>query len=187
MRGSGVLIYSFGVSVDGFIADRDGHFAWTAPSDDLFAFHLERIRELGSTILGRRLYEAMTVWETDPALRDTPLHVGFADAWAALPKVVFSRTLTKVRGRARLATRALDDEVALATRDGALVEIGGAGLAGQAFEQGLLDEIRIFRHPVVVGGGIRHLPAIARTTRLDLVEARTFDSKVGYERYRVCR
>jgi hypothetical protein len=91
------------VSVDGFIADREGGFGWTAPSDELFAFHLARVRELGGYLLGRGLYEMMLVWETDPSLRDTEAGSAFADVWCALPKVVFSRTLDAVQGNARLA------------------------------------------------------------------------------------
>ena len=68
-----MLIYSMSVSVDGFIADREGGFEWTPPSEELFGFHLEQIRELGGYLLGRRLYETMLVWETDPSLRDDEL------------------------------------------------------------------------------------------------------------------
>ena len=64
------------------------------------------------------------------------------------------------------------------------VEIGGAGLAAQAFELGLVDELRVFRYPVVVGGGTPYLPPVAEDVRLDLIESRTFDSRVIYERYR---
>jgi dihydrofolate reductase len=88
-----MLIYSMGVSVDGFIADREGRFGWTVPDEELFGFHLARVRELGCHLCGRKLYETMLVWETDPSLRDTELHTAFADVWCALPKVVFSRTL----------------------------------------------------------------------------------------------
>src|SRR5436190_18589509 len=95
-----MLIYSMSVSVDGFIADREGAFAWGAPSDELFAFHLERVRGLGCHLCGRRLYETMLVWETDPSLRDDELGAAFADVWCALPKVVFSRTLDSVQGNA---------------------------------------------------------------------------------------
>ena len=65
-----MLIYSMGVSVDGFIADREGAFGWSVPSDEQFRFHLEEVRDLGCHLLGRRLYETMLVWETDPSLRD---------------------------------------------------------------------------------------------------------------------
>ena len=180
-----MLIYSMGVSVDGFIADRDGAFDWGVPSDEQFRFHLEQVRELGSCLLGRRLYETMLVWETDPSLQDNEDTTAFADAWRALPKVVFSRTLDSVQGNARLAEGLVAEEVAAAL--GATdedVEIGGAGLAAQAFELGLVDELRIFRYPVVVGGGTPYLPPVTEDVRLDLIETRTFDSRVIYERYR---
>jgi dihydrofolate reductase len=179
------LIYSMGVSVDGFITDREGGFAWTVPDEELFGFHLARVRELGCHLCGRKLYETMLVWETDSSLRDTELHAAFADVWCALPKVIFSRTLDSVHGNARLAEGSVAEEVATAL--GATdkdVEIGGAGLAAQAIELGLVDELRMFRHPVIVGGGTPFLPAIAEDVRLDLLETRTFGSRVVYERYR---
>jgi dihydrofolate reductase len=180
-----VLIFSMSVSVDGYIADRDGAFAWHVPSDELFAFHLARVRGLGAHLCGRRLYETMLPWETDAALRNTELGAEFADVWSALPKVVFSRTLRSVEGNARLATSSVAEEVATALgptdRD---VEIGGPGLAATAIELGLVDELRIFRMPIVVGGGTPYLPPVTESISLDLVETRTFDKHVIYERYR---
>lgn len=180
-----MLIYSMGVSVDGFIADRDGEFGWGVPSDELFRFHLARVGGLGGYLLGRRLYETMLGWETDPSPRDDEAGAAFADVWRALPKVVFSRTLDGVRGNARLAEGSVAEEItaALGAPDED-VEIGGAGLAAQAFELGLVDELRVFRHPVVVGGGTPLLPPVTEDIRLDLIETRTFNSRVIYERYR---
>ena len=180
-----MLIYSMGVSVDGFIADRDGAFDWGVPSDEQFRFHLEQVRELGSCLLGRRLYETMLVWETDPSMRDDEAQAAFADLWCALPKVVFSRTLDRVEGNARLAERSLAEEVAaeLGATDKP-VSIGGPGLAAQAVELGLVDELRMFRHPVVVGGGTPFLPPVTERIAMDLIESRTFGSRVIFERYR---
>jgi len=173
------------VSVDGFIEDREGGFEWSAPDAELFEFHLGEVRELGGCLLGRRLYETMVVWETDPSLRGSELEAEFADAWSALPKVVFSRTLDRVEGNARLAEGSLAEEAAaaLAATDKD-VEVGGAGLAGAAIELGLVDEMRMFRYPIVVGGGTPFLPPISERLPLELVEARTFGSKVVLERYR---
>jgi dihydrofolate reductase len=179
-----MLIYSMSVSVDGFIADREGGFGWTAPSEELFRFHLALVSELGGYLLGRRLYETMLVWETDPSLRETELRAAFADVWCALPKVVFSRTLDSVQGNARLAEASVAEEAAAALdatdKD---VSIGGAGLAAQAFELGLVDELRMFRYPFVVGGGTPFLPPVTEDVPLDLIETRTFGSRVIYERY----
>jgi dihydrofolate reductase len=110
-----MLIYSMSVSVDGFIADREGAFGWTAPSEELFRFHLSQVRELGGYLCGRRLFETMLVWETDPSLR--------------------------------------------------------------------ADELRMFRYPVVVGGGTPFLPPVTADVPLELIETRTFGSRVIFERY----
>jgi dihydrofolate reductase len=190
-----MLIYSMGVSVDGFIADREGAFGWTAPDEEQFRFHIAQVRALGAYLCGRRLYETMLVWETDPSMRESELGdprapvpaeaaAAFADVWCAIPKVVFSRTLDSVQGNARLAEASVAEEAAAALeatdKD---VSIGGAGLAAAAIELGLVDELRMFRHPVVVGGGTPFLPPVTEDVPLDLIETRTFGSRVIYERY----
>jgi dihydrofolate reductase len=179
-----MLIVSMGVSVDGFIKDRDGSFNWSGPDDEQFRFHIEQVRELGACLLGRNLYESMVVWETDPAMRAQEDHAEFADVWSAIPKVVFSHALETVEGNARLATGTLAEEVATALaateKD---IEIGGAGLAGQAVELGLVDEFRIFRYPVIVGGGTPLIPPVTDQIDLELIETRTFSSRVIFERY----
>ncbi len=130
----------------------------------------------------------MLVWETDPSLRDTEAGAAFAEVWCALPKVVFSRTLDRVEGNARLAGASLAEEVAAARRAaGGDVGIGGAGLASAAIALGLVDELRMFRHPILTGGGTPFLPAVTETVPLELIEARTFASRVVFERYRVGR
>src|SRR3954471_6232625 len=179
-----MLIYSMGVSVDGFIADREGAFAWGVPSDEQFRFHLAEVRGLGAYFCGRRLYETMLPWETDASMRVDELRSDFADAWCALPKVVFSRTLDSVQGNARLAEASVAEEVAAAL-DGTRkdISIGGAGLASAAIELGLVDELHIFRNPIVVGGGTPFLPPVTEDVPLDLIETRTFGSRVVYERY----
>ena len=178
-----MLIYSTSVSVDGFIADREGAFSWSVPDADLLRFHVAQTRELGGFLLGRRLYETMLVWETDPSMRDSELDAAFADAWCAIPKIVFSRTLDRVQGNARLANASLADEAAAALdatdKD---VAIGGAGLAAAAIELALVDELRMFRKPVIVGGGTPFLPPVSEHILIDLIETRTFGSVI-YERY----
>ena len=120
-----MLIYSMNVSVDGFVADREGAFGWTVPNEELFRFHTAQIRELGGYLLGRRLYETMLPWETDPSMRDNELGdprapvpaeaaAAFAEVWGAIPKVVFSRTLDSVQGNARLTEASVAEEAAVA-------------------------------------------------------------------------
>lgn len=179
-----MLIYSMSVSVDGFITDREGAFGWTVPTEEQFRFSLAQVGELGGYLCGRRLYETMLVWEMDPLMRENELGAAFADVWCALPKVVFSRTLDSVQGNARLTEASVAEEVAAALdatdKD---VSIGGAGLAAAAIELGLVDELRMFRNPVIVGGGTPFLPPVTEVVRLDLIETRTFGSRVVYERY----
>jgi dihydrofolate reductase len=86
-----------------------------------------------------------------------------------------------------LATAPLADEIqALLASTGNDVEIGGAALAGQAFQLGLIEDIRIFRHPVVLGGGTPFFPSTATTAQLELLETRSFEPGIIFEHYRVC-
>ena len=121
-------------------------------------------------------------------MRDNAPGAAFADVWCAIPKVVFSRTLESVQGNARLAEVSLAEEAAAALdATDEDVEIGGAGLAAQAIGLDLVDELRMFRYPVVVGGGTPFLPPVTDDMALNLVETRTFGSRVIYERYRRAR
>ncbi len=174
-----------GVSADGFIADRDGGFDWSEPDEELFRFHLQQVASSAASCWVAGSTRPWLVWETDASLRDTPLGAAFADAWCAIPKVVFSRTLDGVQGHARLAEATLAEEIAgaLASTDKD-VGIGGAGLAATAIELGLVDELSMFRHPIVVGGGTSFFPPVAEGIRLELVETAEFGSRVIYERYR---
>ena len=179
------LIYSMNVSADGFIAGPDGDFGWSAPDEELHRFHNERVRTLGGHLLGRRLYETMVYWENaheDPAATDYALE--FAGIWKALPKVVFSKTLDNVVGNSRLARAGIAEEVAeLQERTGKDVAIGGAGLAAEAMRLGLIDDFSLFVNPTVTGGGTPFFPTLAESFPLQLVERRTFGSKVVYLRY----
>ena len=130
----------------------------------------------------------MLPWETDPSMRGSELGAAFADVWCAIPKVVFSRTLDSVQGNAWLAEASVAEEAAAGLdATGKDVAIGGAGLAAAAIELGLVDELRMFRNPVVVGGGTPFLPPVTEEVPLDLVETRTFGARVIYERYRRAR
>ena len=179
------LIYSMSVSLDGFITGPDGNFDWSAPDEELHRFHNERVRALGGHVLGRRLYETMKYWETaqeDPVATDYALE--FAEIWKALPKVVFSDTLDEVVGNTRLAQGGVAEEVAeLQERSGKDVAIGGADLAAEAIRLGLVDDFQPFINPVIVGGGRPFFPSVDQIVHLNLVETRTFSSRVVYLRY----
>jgi dihydrofolate reductase len=180
------LIYSMGVSLDGFIVGPDGKFDWSAPDEELHRFHNRQTRELGVHLCGRRLYEVMLYWETADEDPSAPEHVlEFARIWQDLPKIVFSTTLETVEGNATLATGGVAEEVAkLKEQPGADVAVGGAGLASSLIELDLIDEYRLFVNPVIVGGGTPFFPAREERIDLELVETRTFSSRVVYVRYR---
>jgi len=140
--------------------------------------------------LGRRLYETMLYWETadqDSSLDDAESE--WTALWKPLPKVVFSTTLSAVQGNARLASGGLAEEIErLRAEPGeGDIAIGGATLAAEAAALGLIDEYRAMVYPVLVGGGIPYFPQQERRVDLDLVETRTFSSRVVYLRYRVTR
>lgn len=179
------LIYSMNPSLDGFVSGPDGTFDWSVPDEELHRFHNERIRALGGHLLGRRLYETMVYWETaleDPAATDYTRE--FAEIWQALPKVVFSKTLTEVVGNTRLARDGIAEEAAaMMERTGKDVAIGGAELAGAATKLGLVDEFHLFLNPVLVGGGKPLFPDLDRPIPLRLEETRTFGGDVVYLRY----
>ena len=180
------VIYSMNPSLDGYIAGPDGTFDWSAPDEELHRFHNERVRELGAHFLGRRLYETMVYWETADQDPSAPEHMlEFARLWQALPKIVFSNTLETVEGNTRLATGGIAEEVAaLKQQPGGDIAVGGAGLAASFIKLGLIDEYQIFVNPVVVGGGTPFFPALDEQINLELVETRTFGSRVVYLRYR---
>jgi dihydrofolate reductase len=180
------LIYSMSVSLDGFIAAPDGEIDWGVPDEELHRFHNQQVHEVGTHLLGRRLYETMLYWETaeeNPSAAEVELE--FARIWKSLPRIVFSKTLEKVEGNARLAREGVAEEVAkLKEQPGKDIAVGGAGLASTCIELGLVDDYRLFVYPVVLGGGTPYFPALEERINLELVETRTFASRVVYLRYR---
>ncbi|MGB0095484.1 MAG: dihydrofolate reductase family protein [Solirubrobacteraceae bacterium] len=180
------LIYSMGVSLDGFIAGPDGEIDWTAPDEKLHRFHNQQTRELGAHLCGRRLYEAMVYWETADEKPSASEHeLDFARIWKQLPKIVFSNTLEKVEGNARLVRSGVAEVLAeLKEQPGKELAVGGAGLASTVMNLGLIDEYRLFVSPVLLGGGTPYFPTLEARINLELVETRTFASRVVYLRYR---
>jgi dihydrofolate reductase len=181
------VTYSLSTSLDGYIVGPDGGFAWSEPDPELFLFATDEVRGLGAHLLGRRLYETMVYWETAEGL--SPAEQEFARIWNAVPKVVFSTTLTEVVGNARLATGGLAEEIERLRAepgDGA-IGVGGATLAAAAADLDLIDEYRIRVFPVLVGGGTRYFAHHGRRVDLELVGTRTFDSGVTFLHHRVVR
>jgi dihydrofolate reductase len=170
------------VSLDGYVTDRDGGLNWTGRDAELFRYVTDRTRELSAYVMGRRLYETMSYWETAEQADDDER--AWAAVWLALPKVVFSNTLTAVEGNARLATRGLAEELAALDGD---VAIGGPTLAAEAARLGLLGEYQPRVVPVLLGSGLPLYPRDAQRADLELVESRAFASQTVVSRYRVKR
>jgi len=181
------LIYSMSVSLDGFIAGPNGEIDWSAPDAELHRFHNQQVRESGTHLLGRGLYETMLYWETAEQNRSLPDHeLEFARIWKALPRVVFSRTLKEAEGSARLVKDgAVEQTARLKQEPGKDLAVGGAGLAATLIEAGLIDDFRLFVIPIVLGGGTPYFPALERPLNLELIETRSFDSPAVYLRYRL--
>ncbi len=174
------LIYATNVSLDGYIEDARGAFDWAPPDDDVFAAATALLRSVGTLLYGRRLYETMSVLETNPALAD------FANAWRAADKVVYSSTLTAASTSTTRLERHFDPDAVqrLKAETTSNFTIGGANLAARAFEAGLVDECQLFVWPMILGGGKPALPDGVRTD-LELLDEHRFGNGVVHLRYRV--
>ncbi|HEY3311357.1 MAG TPA: dihydrofolate reductase family protein [Anaerolineales bacterium] len=180
------LIYSALSSLDGYIEDVEGKFDWAAPDEEVHGFINNLERSAGTYLLGRRMYETMQVWETDPDLAsDSPITRDYAEIWQAANKIVYSRTLGAVSTRKTKLQRSFDPEPIRQLKEAAEqdISIGGAELAAQAFRAGLIDECHLFLTPIMVGGGKACLPDNVRI-ELELLEERRFGSGMVFLRYR---
>jgi dihydrofolate reductase len=181
------LIYGCNMSLDGWTENEHGAVDWAPPDDDVFASIANLMRSAGTYLYGRRMYETMAVWETDPALAaQSDLMADFASAWQAADKVVYSSTLTaprtaKTRVERHFDAGAVRELKAAAGRD---LLVGGPNLAAQALAAGLVDELFLFVWPVVLVGRNRALPTDTRTD-LELIDEHVFGNGVVYLRYRI--
>lgn len=180
------LIYPAITSLDGYIEDQDGNFDWAEPDQEVHDFINDLERRIGTYLYGRRLYETMVGWETDPTLAEqSTIMKDFAELWQAAEKVVFSTTLGTVSTARTRIEREFDAEAvrrmkASAGRD---LTVGGPRLAAHAFAAGLVDECHLFLVPIVVGGGKKSLPDNVRL-ELELEDEKRFDSGIVHLRYR---
>ena len=180
------LIYSAITSLDGYVADEDGNFDWAVPDEEVHTFINELERPIGTYLYGRRMYETMAGWETDPSLADqSPVMHDFAGTWQAADKIVYSKTLETVSTAKTRIERDFDPDAvrqikASAGRD---ITVGGPELAAHAFKAGLVDECHLFITPIVVGGGKRCLPDNVRL-ELELLDERRFGNGMVFLHYR---
>jgi dihydrofolate reductase len=183
---TGKLIYSALSSLDGYIADEDGNFDWAEPDEEVHAFINDLERPAGLHLYGRRMYEVMVVWETDPSLADqSPLYRDFAKIWQAADKIVYSRTLQAASTARTRIERGFDPDAVrrLKAESASDILVGGSELAAHAFKAGLVDECQLFLAPIVVGGGKPSLPSNVRL-ELELLDERRFGNGMVYLHYR---
>jgi dihydrofolate reductase len=183
----GKLIYAAISSLDGYVEDVDGNFGWAEPDDEVHAFVNDLERPVGTYLYGRRMYETMAGWETDPILAaQSPVARDFAEIWRSAEKIVYSRTLERPSTARTRIERDFDAEAVRRLKAAAAndLTVAGPDLAASAFRAGLIDECHLFLAPVVVGGGKGALPAGVRLG-LDLLEERRFGNGVVFLRYRV--
>jgi dihydrofolate reductase len=179
------LIYAGITSLDGYVADEEGNFDWSAPDQEVHTFVNDLQRPVGTYLFGRRMYEVMVAWETMAVTGLPPYIHDFANQWRAADKIVYSRTLPAVSSAKTRIERAFDPEAVRrlkATTEGDIA-VGGPMLAGEAIRAGLVDEWHLFVVPMVVGGGTRFLPDGVRL-RLKLLDERRFGSGTVHLRYR---
>ncbi len=179
------MIYSTMVSLDGFTADLKRSLDWVIIDEELHGFVNEQEREIDTYLFGRRMYEVMQYWETadqDPTIPEYMRE--YARIWKHILKMVFSKTLEQVQGNARLVRGNIVEEIAqLKAQPGKSMSVGGAHIASNLIQLGLIDEYRLFIHPVVLGGGTPMFPALDKQIGLRLAETRTFSSGVVFLRY----
>jgi dihydrofolate reductase len=180
------LIYSAITSLDGYVADEEGNFDWAEPDEEVHIFVNRLERPVSTYLYGRRMYEVMVSWEAPETSAGQPAFVqDFAKIWQAADKIVYSTTLKSASSARTRIERDFDPEAVLqmkatAERD---ITVGGPDLAAQAIRAKLVDELRLFVTPVVVGGGKRALPDGVRLA-LELLDERRFDNGVVHLRYR---
>ena len=178
------LIYITNTSLDGYIEDAAGNFDWTS-SAETYMFFTELLRQMGTLIYGRRLYEKMAYWGS-PVESYPQEHRAFADVWQRPSKWVYSRTLSmatspNTRLNREFEVEPLRDLKRTSIQD---ISIGGAELATAALQANLVDEFHVVVHPVIVGGGKSAFKTSLRRN-FSLIESRRFDTGSVYLRYHI--
>ncbi|MFI7615890.1 dihydrofolate reductase family protein [Nonomuraea terrae] len=182
------LLYCMLISLDGYVESLNGDISWSGPDDEVHAFINDLSRDISGALYGRRLYENMSAyWPTADERPDAPqIEIDFARIWRDTPKYVFSKTLDKVDWNSTLVTGDLETEVTRLKQEGdGYLEVGGATLAHSMIRLGLVDEFRIFVHPLLLGRGKPFFPELDTAVRTPLLETRAFDSGIVYLRYGV--
>lgn len=186
----GKLIYTFNVSLDGFIETVDHRLDWSVPDDELHTWFNDLSRSLDASLYGRRLYEVMAAhWptaESDPAATEPERE--FARIWNEKPIIVFSTTLDAVGPNCRLVSGDVSDRLAeIRSEFAGDLEVAGPTLASAFIERGLVDEYGLVVHPVILGAGTPMFGALRDRIGLRLLKTRTFASGAVYLGYEAVR
>lgn len=179
------IIYKCHVSLNGLIELPGGAPDWVIADEELFRFSNILERQVGGYLWGRGMYENnMALWATaDPQSMESYV-VEFMQIWKQIPTIVFSSTLKRVEGNARLERGDPVEVVArLKEQPGLDLSIGGVQLASTLIQAGLVDEYHIFVQPIILGTGRTIYPAVNEAVRLKLVETHTFHTGIVYLRY----
>ena len=180
------IIFMMSVSLDGFFAGPDGELEWQLVDAELHGHFNDWLAAAGAFLDGRVTHELMAGhWPTaDADPEATPTVVEFARIWREMPKIVFSRTLDRAEWNATVARDVVPDEIrALAARPGGDLVVGGADLAATFMRLDLIDEYRIYVHPVLLGAGRLLFRPLDVSLPLRLAEVRPFGSGVVLLRY----
>ncbi|WP_342025136.1 dihydrofolate reductase family protein [Arthrobacter citreus] len=183
------IIYSVASSLDGYNSDPSGDFSWAFPDEAVVAALTADAESVGTYLMGRRMYETMAIWETDPsAAEESPESEKFAQIWQRTEKVVFSSTLDDVwTARTRLEPAFTLEAVERATAEGCGdITVEGRTLAASALRLGVVDVVELLVCPAVVGGGTRVFPD-GLSLNLRLVRERRFDNGMVQVTYDVQR
>ncbi|MGW4891430.1 dihydrofolate reductase family protein [Kitasatospora sp. NPDC004240] len=183
----GELIHFVHQSLDGFIEGPGGEFDWPRMGPELSAYSHELTGGDTVFLYGRVVWEMMSGYWPEAEKHSTHPHdLAFAPVWRAAPKIVVSRTLREADWNTRVIGADVVEELTALKESGArLVLFGGSELASYLTAHRVIDEYRIFVHPVVLGGGKPVFREQDHRVGLDLVETRTFDSQVVMLRHRL--
>ena len=180
----GKLIYSITTSLDGYVADEKDNFEWAKPSEEVHAFVDDILKNVGTFLLGRRMYETLAVWDT---IRDTDSNAmnQFAEIWRAAKKTVYSTSLTEVSTANTTIEHVFNAETVhrLITESDKDFGIGGPHLAAEAIRAGIVDEFHQFIVPKIIGGGNYWLPKKVEA-ELKLVELQKFENGFVHLQYK---
>lgn len=182
------LIYLITSSLDGFVADDEGDFSYTNPSEEVLAFVNGILKNVGTFLLGRRMYETLAIWDTIPSDGPSEGMNQFANIWNTANKIVYSSSLIEVSTANTIIEHVFNAETVhkLAAESDKDFSIGGPHLAVEAMRAGIVDEFHQFVVPKIVGGGNHWLPRKFKA-QLELVEVQKFENGLVHLQYRQVR